>query len=600
MPLRTPQVTDVPVGSSARGGRGSGGGHGALVMVLCAGIFMVYLDGTVVNVALPEIQTDLGGGITQLQWVVDIYALAFAALLLTSGVAGDIVGRRRMFLAGLASFTLASGACALADSMGTLLVARAFQGAAGSALIPVSLALITQLYSEPAARAKMIGLWAGVGGTALAAGPVLGGVLLDHYSWQSVFWVNVPVGVVATVALARLLPRTRGRADGRLDPLGQLLFVASMCLLTFALIEGNTRGWGSAAIVTAFGGAVVTLASFVWWQLRTSHPLLPLALFRNPWFACACAVNFLGLFGLFAVIFLMTLYLQTINGFTPVATGVRLLALTASIMVASAVAPSAAKRFGARSTIVVGSVVTAVACLGLTQLEVGSPFRSYGWGLVLLGVGISMCAAPATVVLLSSVPSDHAGTAAGVSNTFRQIGGVFGVAMAGAVVLHRFRTTLPPTVQALPVPLADKREILDAIERGDLSRLWRLSDGLRQATLGRVAEEFVAGMHTAFVVAAVGGLLSGVVALAYMRVRPRHRLGWVASVRSRGPQPMPRHVPARTTRWRRGDHRDATAGSPAGARASRANSTGSGFDGHSRSRAPSTAACSEKRWSGRA
>lgn len=546
MPMRTSQLDDVPVEGSARSGRDRGGGHGALVVVLCAGVFMVYLDGTVVNVALPAIQADLGGGITQLQWVVDIYALAFAALLLTSGVAGDIMGRRRMFLAGLVAFTLASAACALADSMGALLVARAFQGAAGSALIPVSLALVTQLYTEPAARAKMIGVWAGVGGTALAAGPVLGGVLLEQFDWQSVFWVNVPVGVGATVALARLLPRTRGRADGRLDPLGQLLFVASMCLLTFALIEGNTRGWGSALILTAFGGALVTLAGFVWWQLRTSHPLLTLALFRNPWFACACAVNFLGLFGLFAVIFLMTLYLQTITGFTPVETGVRLLALTASIMVASALAPVAAKRVGARTMIVLGSGATAVACLALARIEVGSSFRSYGWGLVLLGIGISMCAATATVVLLSSVPSDHAGTAAGISNTFRQIGGVFGVAMAGAVVLDRFRTALPPTVQALPVPRKDKREILEAIERGDLSRLSGLSADLRQATLERVATEFVAGMHTAFLVAALGGLLSGIVAFTWMRVRPRHVLGRVAPLGSQLSPPPPRHVLVRT------------------------------------------------------
>jgi len=513
---------------------GSNGGHrgyGLLLTVLCAGIFMVYLDGTVVNVALPQIQADLGGGITELQWVVDIYALAFAALLLTSGVLGDIVGRRRMFLFGLAGFTAASAFCALASSIETLLIARAVQGALGSGLIPISLALITQLYNDPGKRAKMIGLWAGVGGTALAAGPVLGGALLAQFGWQSVFWINVPVGVLATIVLSFLLPRTQPPSHGNIDPLGQLLFISSMALLTFGLIEGNTRGWGSTVIVAAFSGAGLALTAFVWWQRRNRHPLLPLAFFRNPIFMCACVVNFLGLFGLFAVIFLMTLYLQTISGFTPVETGFRLLALTASIMVASALAPIAAKQFGTRGTIIVGSLLFAGGCIGLTRVEVGSEFGTYGWSMALLGVGISLCFAPATIVLLGSVPADQAGTASGVSNTFRQIGGVFGVAMAGAVVLRHLPTSLAPVVDALPVPPLQRERLLNAINRGDFSSLRELPEELRAATAHQVATEFVVGMHTAFVVAAVGALLCGLITFIFMQTRPRHRLYRVTRTR---------------------------------------------------------------------
>jgi EmrB/QacA subfamily drug resistance transporter len=497
-------------------GTASRGGHGVLLTFLCAGIFMVYLDSTVVNVALPEIQADLGGGLTALQWVVDAYALAFAALLLTAGVAGDIFGRRRVFLLGLAGFTVASVGCALAPSIGFLLTARTVQGATGAGLIPISLALISQLYADPAKRAKMIGLWAGVGGLALAAGPIIGGVLLEAYGWQSIFWINVPVGVLAVLALSRLLPRGRQSGDQHLDPVGQVLFVATISLLTFGLIEGSSRGWGSPLIVGAFVAAGVGLATFLWWQLRSRHPLLPLVFFRSRVFVAACAINFLGLFGIFGVIFLMTLYLQTINGLTPMETGVQFLALTVPIMIASALAPAAAKRWGPVATIVTGALLVVAGCLGLTGVQVGSGFATFGWPLALLGAGGSLCGAPATIALLASVPDARAGTASGVANTFRQVGGVFGVAMAGAVVLHHLRASLAPTVAALPVPADVQRGLLDAIGRGDVSQFRGLPGEIGQAALARAAQEFVNGMHAAFVIAAVGGLLAGVVALLWM------------------------------------------------------------------------------------
>ncbi len=234
-------------------------------------------------------------------------------------------------------------------------------------------------------------------------------------------------------------------------------------------------------------------------------------------FAAACAVNFLSLSGLFGAIFLMTIYLQTINGLTPIQTGVRFLALTGSIMVASALAPPIARRFGARGTIVAGSVLVVAGSVGLMQLRVGSTFGSYGWALALLGVGVSLCGAPATIALLASVPSDRAGTASGVSNTFRQVGGVFGVAIAGSVVIGHLRTSLTPTVAALSVPAGVKQSLLDSIGRGDISPIRVLPEEIRQAMLARVAQEFVAGMHGAFLVAAAGGLMGGLVALAFMR-----------------------------------------------------------------------------------
>jgi len=490
---------------------------GLLLAFVCAGIFMVYLDSTIVNIALPQIGADLGGGVTQLQWVVDIYALTFASLLLTSGALGDIAGRRRIFLVGLIGFTAASAWCALSGSIGMLLVARGVQGAFGSGLIPISLALVTQLYTEPAKRAKMIGLWAGLGGLALAGGPVIGGALLAHYSWQSIFWVNIPLGVISAVALVRLLPTNQPKVEQHIDPVGQVLLIVSISLLTYGLIEGNSRGWSSALILGALIASLVAILAFISWQARAPRPLIPRSFFRNQTLAAACAVNFLGLFGLFGTIFLMSLYLQSINGLSAISSGLRFLALTGAIMVASAIAPVVAGRIGARATIVAGSLFSAAALGLLFRLNVGDGFNSYGWPLMLLGIGVSLCGAPATIALLASVSDNRAGTASGVSNTFRQVGGVFGVAISGAVVLRHMRVSLAPDIAALPTGQGVKDRMLAAVGRGDTSTLRQLPAAVRTTIAPRISTEFVAGMHWAFVVSAAGALLGGLVALRFFQ-----------------------------------------------------------------------------------
>jgi DHA2 family methylenomycin A resistance protein-like MFS transporter len=490
---------------------------GLVLAFVCAGIFMVYLDSTIVNIALPQISADLGGGVTKLQWVVDVYALAFASLLLTSGALGDILGRRRVFLVGLVGFTAASAWCALSGSIEMLLTARAVQGAVGAGLIPISLAFVTQLYTEPAKRAKMIGLWAGLGGLALAGGPVIGGALLENYSWESIFWVNIPLGIISVIALYLLLPKTQPKVVQHLDPIGQLLLIIAVGVLTYGLIEGNSRGWSDSLIIGSFVVSAVSLVVFVVWQARSSRPLIPETFFRNRTLAAACAVNFLGLFGLFGAIFLMSLYLQSINGLTAIEAGVRFLALTLAIMVASGLAPLVAARLGARITIVLGSLFSAGGLIGLYGLEVADGFGAYWWAFVLIGIGVSLCGAPATIALLASVPDNRAGTASGVSNTFRQVGGVFGVAVGGAVVLRHMRVSLTPDVEALPIPQAAKDQMLDAIGRGDSSAMGNLPQAIRATISSRVSAEFVVGMHWAFVVAAVGALLGGVVALLFFR-----------------------------------------------------------------------------------
>ncbi|GIF15664.1 DHA2 family efflux MFS transporter permease subunit [Actinoplanes teichomyceticus] len=496
-------------------------GRGLLLTFICIGIFMVYLDSTIVNVALPEIQRDLSTDITQLQWIIDAYALAVACLLLTAGTLGDIFGRKRIFMGGLVVFLVASILCALAPDFEFLLAARILQGAAGSVMIPVSLALVSVTFPEPAARARAIGIWAGIGGLALAAGPVLGGLLVDNVGWPAIFWVNVPFGVLAFVVLARRLGESRAPGRRRADVVGQVLFVLAMVALVYGLIEASSRGWGDTLILSSFAVAVVALIAFVAWELRQPDPMLPMNLFRSPVLVVAGAVNFLGLFGLYGSIFLLTLYLQQINGLSTTATGVRFLALNVAIMVFSYVASVLAAKTGPKLPIVIGSVASAAGLLQLARLEPGTSFAAYWWALALLGAGVSLVGAPATVALLSSVRPEQAGTASGVSNTFRQVGSVFGVAITGTLLLRHLDAAVPDALRGVSLGPAGQGGTVEALSAGDLSVIERLPQQLRGPVLDAVAPVFTDGLHIGFVVAAIGTLIGGLFALLVLPGRRR-------------------------------------------------------------------------------
>lgn len=513
--------------------------RGLLLTFICVGIFMAYLDATIVNVALPTMQQKLGADITRLQWIVDGYALVVAALLLTAGTLGDILGRKNIFLGGLTGFIAASALCALSTNYTFLLVARILQGAAGSVMIPISLALIAGLYPKPAERAKAVGVWAGVGGLALATGPVAGGFLISRYGWQSIFWVNVPVGIIALVVLMARLTVVQPPSKRRPDPVGQLLFIAAIASLAYGLIEASSRGWASPLILGSFGVAAVSLTAFVVWESRSPDPMLPLVLFRNPVLVVAGAVNFLGLFGLYGSIFLLTLYLQQINGLSTLEAGVRFLALTGAIMVFSYVASTLAARFGPKIPIVIGSVASAGGLLQLTQLEPGSGYGSYWWAMSLIGAGVSLVGAPATVALLSSVRPEQAGTASGVSNTFRQVGSVFGVALCGTLLARHLSSGIPAALAPLPLDPAQRASLGGSLAHGDLSAVGHLPPGLRGQVLHATAQVFTDGLHMGAVMAAVATLVGGLFALF---VLPNRR-----KPAAPAPAPAARETPARQT-----------------------------------------------------
>ncbi len=395
------------------------------------GFFVVTFDAVVVNVALPSIRDDLGGGISGLQWVVDGYTLMFAGLLLSSGAVADRIGARRAFGVGLSLFVAASIACGLAPSMGALVVARFVQGSAAAIMMPASMALIGQAYPDARRRAWAVGMWAMGGAIASSSAPVLGG-LLSLASWRLIFFINVPVGTVALILLTRVAVSPRRWRP--FDWVGQCTAVLAMGGLTFGAIEAGSAGITSPQVVAAFAIAVVALAVFVLAQARVAHPMVPLELFRTRNVSVAVAVGFAFVVGYYGLPFVMSLYLQQLRGLSSFGAG---LVFVPMMIVGALLTPFSARiteRFGARSLITTGLALMAVGLAVLAAFPSSASPVALGLLMVPVGVAGPLIMPPITALLLNSVPDAQAGTASGVFNTSRQVGGALAVAVFGALL----------------------------------------------------------------------------------------------------------------------------------------------------------------------
>jgi DHA2 family methylenomycin A resistance protein-like MFS transporter len=401
------------------------------------GYFLVILDATAVNLALPALRQDLGGGITGLQWVVDGYTLAFAALLLSAGVAGDRFGPRRVCLTGLVLFTAASAGCALAPSIGILVLIRLIQGAAAALLVPSSLTLLQASYPGRRERARAIGLWGGIGGLAAASGPVLGGGLTAAASWRLVFAINIPVGLFAWWLTRRRVAGPAGSRDRRADPAGQLTAVVALTALTAGLIEAGPHGWASWPVAAGLIIAAGAAAAFVAVERRAASPMLPLPLLRRPALSAGSAVGLLINLGFYGQLFAYSLYLQQVRGDSPLTAGLSLLPEAAAVPIASVLSGRLTGRRGPRVTMITGLTLGAAGLFGLTVTAHGTPY----WVLVLpmlaAGTGMALTMPAATTAVMESAPASRGGTAAGLLNTARQVGGALGVAVAGSLVSGR-------------------------------------------------------------------------------------------------------------------------------------------------------------------
>src|SRR5919106_1557771 len=398
------------------------------------GLFMIMLDNTVVNVALPSIQRDLGVGLSELEWIVAGYALTFAALMLTGGKLADLLGRRRIFVVGLAVFTLASLGCGLATSTDVLIAARIVQGVGAALMNPATLSIISATF-PPEQRGMAIGIWAGVSALALAIGPLVGGLLTDHLDWSWIFFVNVPVGVLAVAASLLVIEESRDMSEERrLDLPGQVAGGLGLFALTYALIEANPYGWTSARILAAFAVAAVGLAAFLWLERVQRVPMLDLELFRNRTFAGANSVVLLVALAMFGVFFFVSLYMQNILGFSAVETGAAFLPMTVLIMLVAPIAGKASDRLGSRWLMTVGMVLVGLQLLYLSRLGIDETFWDLLPGLLVGGAGMALVMTPSAAAAVRSVSVDKAGVGSAVLNACRQVGGSLGIALIGAIM----------------------------------------------------------------------------------------------------------------------------------------------------------------------
>ncbi|HET9938024.1 MAG TPA: DHA2 family efflux MFS transporter permease subunit [Gaiella sp.] len=398
-------------------------------------LFMVSLDNLVVTTALPVIRTDLGASLEDLEWTVNAYTLTFAVFLLTGAALGDRLGRRRVFAAGLAVFTLGSIGAALAPSVDALNVARAVQGLGGALVMPLTLTLLSA--AVPAERRGLaLGAWGGIGGLAIAFGPLVGGAVVEGVSWQWIFWLNVPIGLVLVPLALRRLEESHG-PGGRLDLVGVGLASTGLFGIVWGLVRGNVQGWASPEIVGSLTAGALLVAAFVLWELRTPAPMLPMRFFRSRAFALANVASLLMFFGMFGSIFLLAQFFQTVQGYSPLGAGLRILPWTLAPMFIAPVAGALSDRISPRLIIGTGLTLQAVALgwIGLVSTP-DVPYAALIGPFVVAGVGMALFFAPVANVVLSAVRPQEEGQASGANNTIRELGGVFGVAVLAAIFSH--------------------------------------------------------------------------------------------------------------------------------------------------------------------
>jgi EmrB/QacA subfamily drug resistance transporter len=416
--------------------------HRVLVLAICCmSLFIVGLDNTIVNVALPSIRRDLHASVSELQWTVDAYTLVLASLLMLAGSTADRVGRVRVFQVGLAVFTLGSLACSLAPSVGWLIVFRMVQAVGGSMLNPVAMSIIRNTFEDPRERAQAIGIWGGVVGISLALGPVIGGALVE-LSWRAIFLVNIPVGLAAIVLTARHVPESRAPRPRRVDPVGQLLVIVMLASLTYAIIEGPNLGWTSGRIVALFALAAAAAAGLVLYESRHDDPLIELRFFRSAPFSGATAIAVCAFAALAGFLFLNTLYLQEVRGFSALHAGLLTLPMAGMTVIFGPVSGRVVGTYGPRVPLLIGGAGIGLSALMLTGL---TPTTSLTWliaAYALFGVGFGFVNTPITNTAVSGMPPSQAGVAAAVASTSRQVGQSLGVAIVGAVTTSGLAVSL--------------------------------------------------------------------------------------------------------------------------------------------------------------
>ena len=402
--------------------------------VLCMSLLIIVMDNTILNVAIPSLITELGASNSEVQWIIDSYVLVFAGLLLTTGSLSDRFGRKGALQLGIVLFGIGSAAAAMSSSANGLIFTRAFMGIGGALIMPATLSILINVFRDPVERGRAIAVWAGFSGLGVAIGPITGGFLLEHFSWSSVFWVNLPIGAAALLLGAFLVPTSRDPAQGKIDPLGALLSFIGLASLLFGIIEGPSKGWTDALVVGAFGLAVVTLTAFLLWELRTTHPMLDLSVFRNPRFSAGSGTITIVFFAMFGSMLLMTQYWQLVHGYSPLEAGIRLVPYAATMMVVAPLSARVVERLGTKRVVLIGLTLVIAGLLLLSTIAADSPYPVVISYFMVMAAGMGMTMAPATEAVMGSLPRAKAGVGSAINDTTRQVGGALGVAVIGTVV----------------------------------------------------------------------------------------------------------------------------------------------------------------------
>ncbi len=472
--------------------------------VLCMSLLIIVMDNTILNVAIPSLYTQLGATNSEIQWIIDSYVLVFAGLLLTTGSLSDRFGRKGALQLGIVLFGMGSAAAAMSDSATQLIATRAFMGIGGALIMPATLSILTNVFRDPKERGRAIAIWAGFSGLGVAIGPMTGGLLLRHFSWHSVFWVNLPIGITALVLGAFFVPTSRDPKQSTLDPIGALLSIVGLASLLFGIIEGPSKGWTSTEVLAGFIVGFAGVISFILWERHTDHPMLDTSVFHNARFSAGSATITMTFFALFGSLFLMTQYWQLVHGYSPLEAGVRLLPQAMTMMVVAPMSARLVERFGTKRVVLSGLTLIMV---GLSLLSTIAPETSYPiviTYLIVMSSGMGMTMAPATEAVMGSLPRSKAGVGSAINDTTRQVGGAVGVAIIGSAVSSVYTSRI--------IDLGGEFGLdaqTDAVAQTSLDAAQKIGAGL-----GPDSADFIAGANQAFVDAMSFGLRISVFVVA--------------------------------------------------------------------------------------
>ena len=512
-------TTTLKLPATAGGGSPPAARRWLALAVLCISLLIVTLDNTVLNVVLPTLVRDLNATSTQLQWIVDAYVIVFAGLLLVAGSVADRVGRKRTFLAGLVLFAAGSTWAAFSGSVGMLMAARASMGIGGALIMPSTLSIITQMFGEPGERQRAIGFWAGTSGVGVALGPIIGGLLLAHFWWGSVFLINVPIAAAGFLLALPLVPDSRNPAASAPDFTGALLSIAGLALLLWGLIQAPVDGWSAALVIAAMIGGVVVLAAFAFWESRTSHPMLKLEFFARREFSAAISSVSLATLGLFGALFVLTQYLQFDLGYSPLQAGIRVLPAAGAIAIIAPLSALLQKAAGTKLTTAAGLLIIAAGLWQIGQASTSSTYVDVLAGMIMMGIGAGLAIPSSTASVMGSVPTEHTGIGSATNGTALQLGGALGVAIIGSLLATRYTGKMTAALAPYHVPTAIMQRILGDVGSA-LAVAARVGGALGEQLSHVARAAFVSGMDLGLTVGAAVAVVGCIVALVTL---PRKR-----------------------------------------------------------------------------